>query len=39
MLEAKRPEEGISPENMEFFIGRETKRDLQYNDVFTWDTV
>jgi N,N'-diacetyllegionaminate synthase len=39
MLEGKRPETGISPEFMEFFIGRETKRDLQYNEALTWDCV
>lgn len=39
MLEAKRPEEGISPEHMFFFIGRRTKRDLEYNEPLTWDVV
>jgi len=39
MIEGKRPENGISPEFMEFFIGRMTKRDLKYNDALTWDVV
>ena len=37
MLEGKRPENGISPEYLEFFIGRKLKRDLKYNDAITWD--
>ncbi len=39
MLEGKRPETGVSPEYMEFFIGRETKRDLKYNETLSWDDV
>ena len=39
MLEGKRPEKGISPEDIEFFIGRRTKRELKYNDALTWDVV
>jgi sialic acid synthase SpsE len=39
MIEGKRPESGISPEYMEFFIGRKTKHDLKYNDPLTWDVV
>lgn len=39
MLEGKRPEIGISPEHLDFFIGRETKRDLRYNEKITWDCV
>jgi sialic acid synthase SpsE len=39
MLEGKRPEIGISPEYLDFFIGRETKRDLMYNETVTWDCV
>jgi len=39
MLEGKRPEKGISPEYIEFFIGRRTKRELKYNDALTWDVV
>ena len=39
MLEGKRPEKGISPEYIEFFIGRRTKRELKYNNPLTWDIV
>jgi sialic acid synthase SpsE len=39
MLEGKRLEEGISPEHIDFFIGRTTKRDLRYNESLTWDCV
>ena len=39
ILEGKRPEKGISPEHIEFFIGRRTKRELKYNDALTWDVV
>jgi N,N'-diacetyllegionaminate synthase len=39
MLEGKRPEIGISPEYLDFFIARETKRDLKYNEALTWDIV
>lgn len=39
MLEGKRPEEGISPEHMDLFIGRKTKRDLQRNEAIKWEDV
>ncbi len=39
MLEGKRPEKGISPEYIDFFIGREPKRDLRYNEALSWDDV
>ena len=39
MLEGKRPEKGISPEHIEFFNGRRTKRELKYNDALAWDVV
>lgn len=39
MLEAKRPEKGISPEHIHFFVGRRTKRDLSYNETISWDDV
>lgn len=39
MLEGKRPEKGISPEHIDFFIGRRTKRELKYNNPLTWDIV
>jgi N,N'-diacetyllegionaminate synthase len=39
MLEGKRPESGISPEYLDFFVGRVTKRDLKYNEALTWDCV
>ncbi len=39
MLAAKRPEEGISPEFLEAFIGRVTTRDLKYNEALSWQDV
>ncbi|MEJ2725410.1 MAG: N-acetylneuraminate synthase family protein [Deltaproteobacteria bacterium] len=39
MLEGKRPEKGISPEYMEFFVGRVTKRDLKENEALSWSDV
>lgn len=39
MLEGKRPAEGISPEHIEFFIGRRTQRNLNENEPITWDAV
>lgn len=39
MLEGKRPADGISPEHMEQFLGRELKRSLEYNDPLEWDDV
>ena len=39
MLEGKRPEGGISPEYINFFIGRQTKRDLKYNEALSWNAV
>lgn len=39
MLEGKRPEKGISPEHIEFFIGRKTNRDLKYNDSLSLDDI
>jgi len=39
MLEGKRPESGISPEYMDLFIGRETKRDLKYNEALSWHDI
>lgn len=39
MLEGKRPQSGISPEFIDFFIGRETKRDLRYNEALSWNDV
>ena len=39
ILEGKRPEKGVSPEHIEFFIGRQTKRELKYNNALTWDIV
>lgn len=39
MLEAKRPEQGITPEFMRFFIGRPVKRDLSYNEEISWEDV
>ena len=39
MLEGKRPEQGISPEYIDRFVGRETRRDLRYNEALSWDDV
>ena len=39
MLEAKRPEAGVSPEWLELFVGRELKRDLRENEAIRWDDV
>jgi sialic acid synthase SpsE len=39
MLEGKRPGTGISPEYMNFFIGRTVKRDIEYNEAILWDDV
>jgi sialic acid synthase SpsE len=39
LLEGKRPEKGISPEHIDFFIGRLTTRNLKQNESITWDVV
>jgi N-acetylneuraminate synthase/N,N'-diacetyllegionaminate synthase len=39
MLEAKRPEKGISPEYIDFLIGRELKRDKYYNEPILWEDI
>lgn len=39
LLEGKRPEQGISPEHISFFIGRLTTRDLEKDESITWDVV
>jgi N-acetylneuraminate synthase/N,N'-diacetyllegionaminate synthase len=39
MFEGKRPAEGVSPEHVDFFIGRRAKRDLLENEPITWDAV
>lgn len=39
LLEGKRPEEGISPEHIKFFIGRVTTRHLRRDESITWDVV
>jgi len=39
MLEGKRPENGISPEYVDFLIGRQTKRDLMYNEAISWKDI
>lgn len=39
MLAGKRPEDGISPEYMEFFVGRTVKRDIDYNESLSWEDV
>jgi N,N'-diacetyllegionaminate synthase len=39
ILEGKRPENGISPEYLEFLVGRRTKRDLAYNEAISWKDI
>lgn len=39
ILEGKRPENGISPEYMDLFIGRKAKRNLEKNGALSWDDV
>jgi sialic acid synthase SpsE len=39
MLEAKRPQAGIAPDNFDFFVGRVLKRDLRENEAIRWDDV
>lgn len=39
MLEGKRPETGVSPEHLEWFLGRELTRDLRYNEAVMWQDV
>jgi sialic acid synthase SpsE len=39
LLEGKRPEKGISPEHIDFFIGRLTTRNLKKDESITWDVV
>lgn len=39
MLDGKRPESGVSPEYLTFFLGRELKQDLACNEAITWDDV
>ncbi len=39
MLEGKRPESGISPEYLDFFLGKYTKHDLRYNEALSLDDV
>ena len=39
MLEGKRPEAGISPECLEWFLGRIVKRDLRENEAIQWTDV
>jgi len=39
MLEGKRPAQGVSPEHLDFFVGRQLKRGLKYNQAIAWDDV
>ena len=39
MLEGKRPEKGISPDFLDIFIGRVTKRDLEENEALSLDDI
>lgn len=36
-LASKRPASGISPEHLDLFVGRTTKRDLRRNEALAWD--
>ncbi|MCS3634888.1 sialic acid synthase SpsE [Salinibacter ruber] len=39
MLAGKRPEKGVSPEYMDFFLGRTVKKDIEYNESISWEDV
>jgi sialic acid synthase SpsE len=39
LLEGKRPEAGISPEFLDVFVGRTTRRALRKNEAISWDLV
>ena len=39
LVEGKRPEQGISPEHTEAFIGKRTKRPLKRNEALSWSDV
>lgn len=39
MLEGKRPENGISPEYLDIFIGRVTKLDLREDEPLSWEHI
>lgn len=39
MLEGKRPEAGVSPEFLELFVGRKTRRPLERDAAISWDDV
>ena len=39
MLEGKRPEKGVSPEYIDFFVGRKTKRSLKYNQAIGYGDI
>jgi len=39
MLDGKRPENGVSPEYLDWFIGRETKRELVKDETLTFEDV
>ena len=39
MLEGKRPEGGVSPEYLPFFLGRKLRRDLKADEAIRWDDV
>tara|TARA_Y100000591_G_C21818453_1_gene692147 strand:+ start:489 stop:1547 length:1059 start_codon:yes stop_codon:yes gene_type:complete len=39
MLEAKRPEGGISPEYFKIFIGKKAKKNIKYNEAISWDDI
>jgi len=39
MLAGKRPDAGVSPEYLPFFVGRDVKRKLKKNECISWDDV
>jgi len=39
MLEGKRPEKGVSPEYLNFFIGKKIKKGLKENEAISWNDI
>lgn len=39
MLEGKRPEAGVSPEHLQLFVGRRTRRALRRDEALAWEDV
>ncbi|MFB6357023.1 MAG: N-acetylneuraminate synthase family protein [bacterium] len=38
-LTGKRPEDGVSPEFLDIFVGRTVQRDIEYNEAIHWEDV